>query len=438
MTAASAHLSSTANPVAPRPSLRRNVLRTSLGYGIYALAQWATIAVLAKLGTAELVGQYAFAVALNTPVLMLAQMNLRTVLATDVTGTHSFRDYLSLRLWTLAIGMAAIGILAVSGGGGAARIAVVVLVGLIQTTEWISDLYVGRMQLHERMDFAAISLALRGVSGLLALAIVQQATGSLTKALTAMLVLRTAVLVLFDAGFTSRKLAGFGSSNTTARKSGWTSQWSILRQALPLGAVLMLGALVINTPRYFIEGHWGTAALGVFSAIFSLATASNLFVNSLGQSATPRLARYFADNDAAGFERLSLQMAAGGVALGLVGIPISLIFGSTILRLVYKPEYAQHAALLSAAMLAAGIGFAASLLGYSITAARKFQQQVPLQLACLVGAAMAAYILVPAWGLAGAVAAVGTGSTIQVIAEFAVLRRALREMRRAGVTGGRV
>jgi hypothetical protein len=74
-----------------------NLVWTSAGTLVYAACNWAMLSAIAKLGTPEMVGQFALGLAVTAPVLMLAQMNLRAVLATDARGEHGFRDYRALR-----------------------------------------------------------------------------------------------------------------------------------------------------------------------------------------------------------------------------------------------------------------------------------------------------------------------------------------------------
>src|ERR1700730_18006925 len=79
-------------------SLQQNFAWTTIGNVVYSACQWAIVCLLAKLGSPEMVGQYALGLAVTTPVLMLGQLNLRAVLATDVGERHTVRDYCGLRL----------------------------------------------------------------------------------------------------------------------------------------------------------------------------------------------------------------------------------------------------------------------------------------------------------------------------------------------------
>jgi O-antigen/teichoic acid export membrane protein len=83
---------------ASEPTLRGDFFWTFLGNGIYAACQWAVLVLLAKTGSPELVGRYALAVAIATPVITFATFQLRSVQVTDIREQHSFGDYLGFRV----------------------------------------------------------------------------------------------------------------------------------------------------------------------------------------------------------------------------------------------------------------------------------------------------------------------------------------------------
>src|SRR5947208_17078221 len=78
-------------------SLRRNFSWTLAGSVIYFGCQWAVTVLLAKLGSAEMVGQFAFALAIVMPVIALTGLQLRVVQATDAKHEFVFGYYLGLR-----------------------------------------------------------------------------------------------------------------------------------------------------------------------------------------------------------------------------------------------------------------------------------------------------------------------------------------------------
>ena len=95
-------------PKPARPSLRRNVAWTGLANAVYAGCQWAILVALAKAGSAEMVGQFALGLAVTAPVFMFANLQLRSLQATDAKEQYAFADYLGLRVLGVVIAQCAV------------------------------------------------------------------------------------------------------------------------------------------------------------------------------------------------------------------------------------------------------------------------------------------------------------------------------------------
>jgi O-antigen/teichoic acid export membrane protein len=203
--------------------------------------------------------------------------------------------------------------------------------------------------------------------------------------------------------------------------------------ALPLGLVMMLISLNTNIPRYFVQRYLGERGLGIFAAIAYLQVAGTTVVGALGRSASPRLARYYATGDGPSFRRLLLKLAGIGALLGGAGVLAALVAGRELLTLLYGPEYVQRDTF-AWLMVAAGIAYVASFLGYGMTAARYFRIQLPLFALVTAATGMACLLLVPAYGLRGVAVALVISSIVQAGCSLAVVAYALWRLRRS--TGG--
>jgi len=394
---------------------------TLAGNALYAATQWATLSVVAKLGGRAMLGQYALAMAITAPVAMLAHLNLRAVLATDVEGRHHFNDYLAVRFGVSGAALAVVGVMALVLGGSAGMAAVIFLVGLAQTSDALSDAYYGAMQQREEMDRIARSMMARGVLSALVFGLVLWQTQNLVYAVAAMVVGRVTVLLAYDR-----------ETGDSAEPANWVGARGILRQALPLGAVLMLVSLNTNLPRYAIERSLGVAELGAFAAVASFVTAGSTIVNALGQAATPRLARFASRREPRRFVAMVAKLAALVLALGVVGVGCAVVLGKWVLSLAYRPEYADYSGLLVGVMGAAMLGYVAAALGYAATAARAFDAQVPMFCVVALSTACASWVLVPRFGLSGAAMAMGLAAAAQIAGQAFILSRALRRLETAG------
>ena len=411
-------------PPRPSTSLRSSFAWTLAGNGVYAAAQWAILSLAAKLGGSEMLGQYALAVALTTPLVMLSHLNLRAVLATDVDGRQPFGDYVAVRLGVSGLSLVGLVILALLSGHSGSLAAVILATGLAQSSETVSDIYYGAMQRRDEMDLIARSMMARGLVSVCAFGLALYVLRDLVWALAAVAAGRLALLFAYD--------RPRGATGECLARSGLRAEMAILRTAMPLGVILLLVSLNTNLPRYVIERFLGVSELGAFAAVVAFMTVGSTAVNALGQAATPRLARQFSRRESRHFRRLTFMLAASVCALGVAGVIVAAVFGETVLGAVYRPEYAAYGGLLVAVMGAAIPGYVAIALGYAITAARAFDAQVPLFCVVAASCGAASWLLVPRFGLRGAALSLAIAATVQIGGEALILARAMRRIEAAG------
>src|SRR5678816_1375408 len=94
-------------------SLNRSSLHSSfawvlIGNVIYALSQWGMVIALARLSTPSALGRFTLGIAISTPVILFANLQLRSVLASDAARAYEFREYVGLRLLTTSLALALI------------------------------------------------------------------------------------------------------------------------------------------------------------------------------------------------------------------------------------------------------------------------------------------------------------------------------------------
>ncbi len=404
-------------------SLRKGFLATFAGNTVFAASQWAALSAIARIGGPEMLGEYALALAIVTPVAMFSHLNLRAVLATDMERRHSFGDYLVVRLWTTALAAGAVLAIALSGGYSRPVAPVLVAAVVVLSADNLSDIYYAALQRRNRMDQIARSTAARGALSAAALGAALWLTHNLLVAVTAQAAARIAILLAYD--------RPAGSAGESRAASGFHGQARILAAALPLGAVLMLASLAGNLPRYAIERHLGLAALGAFAAPASFMAVGSTVINALGQAATPQLAGCFSKGDMPGFRRLALRFAGAAGLLGAAGVAVALAAGRLALVLAYGRPYAAYSDLLVWLMGAALVSYVAGALGYIVTSVRAFAFQAPLFAVVAAASGIASWALIPRWGLKGAAVALAASWLVQIAGSLPILRGSLREARRA-------
>jgi O-antigen/teichoic acid export membrane protein len=391
-------------------TLKQNFAWTFVGDMIFAAAQWAMLAVIAKLGTPEMVGLFTFGLAVTAPIIIFANLKLRAVQATDARQDFQFGNYLALRLIALGLAFVTISLFTWWSAYSLETKIVIILVAAAKCFDALSDIMYGYFQLHERMNRVSISRVVQGISQLVALGLTLLITENLIWSLGAWAVVSGLITVVYDIpNVRSVRNELWSGAAMQVELSSLVPIWKyvslkkLLWLALPLGFATMLGSLWLNIPRYVIQYYEGTYQLGIFAAVTSLVMIGSTIIAALGQSASPRLAKYHAEGQYGAFDQLMIRLVILGGALGLAGLVVMWVAGEVVLTLLYTVEYAAYSGLLVWLFLGMSVQFTFIFLGTGMQAMREFRFFLPVQATSCVLVLTLAVLLVPDYGLLGGV-----------------------------------
>ena len=419
-------------------SLRMNFSWTFTGNVVFSACQWGLLVVLAQLGTPSVVGLFALSVALARPIFMFSLLQLQVILVTDAKRSYRFGHYLGLRILTTLLALGAVLVMVVVSGYERQLGLIVLLQGAAMAFSALADLYQGQFLRHERMDRYAISVFLRSPLSLLALALGYYLSGQLLVAVAAMAVVEAGVLLLYDLPVGNRVArgadpgAGQGGEGAPGppRLTPLWERTPLLHLAwlsLPLGLVMLLTNLLTQIPRYFIGYYQGEHTLGIFAALSQFMLASHMFVMTLGQASTPRLASYYAAGDLKMFKSLLARLGGLGALVGGAGLGVSLVAGRLVLTTFYGSEYGEFGRELNWLMVVGWIMCLNGVLGFAMSAARYFRVQLPIMAGVVLLFCLGCLFLIPDYGILGAAVSQGVAMTAYLGGEAAVVLHALRK-----------
>jgi O-antigen/teichoic acid export membrane protein len=411
-------------------SLRANVIWTFGGTLIYALAQWAMLASISKLGTPYMVGQFALGLAISAPVYMFTNMQLRVLQATDAKGDFSFPDYFGLRVLASAAGLAFLLLLVLINGIPQQTKLVVMAIGAAKCLESLSDAIYGLCQKHERMKFISISLSVKGIGSVAALVVVLRLThniflGSCAIAAWWLLLLLTVdlrwavQLVDLEPPHPKRWLPHF-DRKTLARLS---------LLAFPMGIQTMLASLAISIPRFVVNHDLGTAMLGKFAAMAYFIVVGQTVITAVGNSVQAPLSRWWYSSLPV-FRRLLIKCGAFAFCVGLAATIVAAVAGKTILTAFYSPEYATQQSVFILLMFSSGFYYISAILGGGVAVVRLFWTYTLLYSIVPLMALLAAWLLVPRIGMMGAAVATLAYCIASAAVPVAVITTAYRRQAR--------
>jgi O-antigen/teichoic acid export membrane protein len=384
------------------------------------------LVILAKLGSPEMVGQFALGLAITAPIIIFANLSLRAVQATDAKQAYHFGDYLGLRVVTSFLALVLISGIGWVAGYRQETAWIIFFIGLAKAVEAISDVFYGLFQQHERMDRIAWSMMMKGLLSLVALAIGVYVTNSVLGGVVGLTLMWIVILVGYDVRngfwiFETRDALREQGRRAAELRPQWdiSVMHSLIWLTMPLGVATMLVSLNANIPRYFIERYWGQRELGLFTAMAYLTVAGGTVVNALGQSAAPRLARFYATGNRSAFSKLLLKLVMIGALLGGISLLVVLFGGRPILTILYKAEYTIHIDVFIWLTIAAAVSYVGSFLGYGMTASRYFRVQPAIFALSVALSCICCFLLVPRFGLLGAAWTILLTSCFQAVAALA-------------------
>lgn len=399
-------------------SLKKNFSWSLFGNIIYAACQWGIISVIAKMGTVQMVGQFSLGLAISAPLIMLTNLQLRSVQATDTKSEIKFGNYLGLRILTGFFFTILLFIILVFQNNSLETILIVLMVSVVKLVESVSDVIFGLFQKEERMDKISISRMIKGIFSVIIFTIIMLITDSLVYSLLIQIISLIIILILFDL----RNAKYFTSVKPLFNRIVLKK---LLIISFPLGIVHMLGSLNTNLPRYFLENTSGEEALGYFAAMAYIIVAGDTVITALGQSATPRLAKYYSIKAKSQFINLISKLTLMGFSVGILGTLITFLFGAELLEFLYTKDYASNKNVFLIIVISANITYLGSFISYAITAARFFKVQSIIAIIRMIATAVSALILIPRFGLYGASITLVISAVTHLICNVIVFLRIL-------------
>ncbi|MGD9126511.1 MAG: oligosaccharide flippase family protein [Planctomycetia bacterium] len=413
-------------------TLRANFSWTAFGSVFYNICQCSLFIVIAKIGCTEMAGQYTIGLAFTAPIMIFFGSNLRAIIVSDVRRECPIGGYMTFRLISLVVAMSLILTIALSSDYRLETMLIILAVGLAKCIEGISAIFFGYFQQNERMDQIAVSRIAKGVLSILFFAVGIWISGTVLGGVLGLALAWLSTLLFFDiprAFALARHRVLHQNAPMERFRPCWN--WPQLKKlfllSLPIGITVMLISLNVNIPRYFIEVFHGETTLGIFGPLSYFMVLGNEVVLALGQSAAPRMARYYVHGNRGAIVRLLLREKAVGAVFGISGVVLAALAGSWALTLAFGPEYAKYSHVFLLLMLTSGINLVFGFCRMFLTAARAFWIQIPIRICSVSTMALSCLIFIPSDGISGAAIAMllsaSVHATLVTVATIFVLRR---------------
>jgi O-antigen/teichoic acid export membrane protein len=372
--------------------LQKDMLITLLANLALAISQWLLIANLNQSGNVEIVGKYAYSLALAGIFLTIGQMGLRQFVMSKWATEELLEQVFTTRLITTCLAwclLVAYTIFVIDEK----YFWLVILLGLAKIPENLSDIAHGLYQRNFRVYEIAKSRFARSLITPLIFLIVFFETNNLEMACFSIIVSWFLIFVLFD-------FRAFKPNQRILTKVNLLSK--IISQSYPMGIATILVMVTVNIPLFMLARYTTDIDIGKYSSIFYFVTAGSLILQSALQVISPIIVMNLQNGHYCKIKKITVLSYLFSSIYGIVGIFGAYYLGESMLSIFYGENFTNFGSMLIvAAFINLAIAFQ-SVGGIGLTAHGVFKFQMVVMLTSLFVCGVSSWFLIKHFGVVGA------------------------------------
>lgn len=194
-----------------------------------------------------------------------------------------------------------------------------------------------------------------------------------------------------------------------------------------LSLISSIDVLFVAIPRYFIKGYFGDAELGRFTMVLQFFIASTIFVISVGHPFLVKLKNFYNENDKNSYKKevdKTLLTFLFFSALIIIGF---YLFGGWVMKLIWGGENEYLGDLLALSSIGIIPLFLSSIFVYALNAMKEFSIHLRYYPIILLLAILFSWVLIPNYGIWGAVIAVVLTQTVRMVFAYLAYKYCLKK-----------
>ena len=362
-----------------------------IGNVIKSLTQWGLLVLLIKYYTTKEVGIFTYALALASPVFVLTNMQLKSLLVVEPSGeTDNFKIYHAVRCMTSGLTFAGLMVYAIisSNLGG-----IVVGVFLYKVVESLIDIIYGYYQKKDMM--------------------IRMSKFDITKTVIVLLVCLLTTIVLRKIEFTLLSLVvasalfyviiSYDVNKVLSRQDSfcWTKVYDIIKKAFPLGISICIASYMTNYPRLALQNICGPEMLAYFGAyaylvagIFQINIPFHIFLRQ-------RLSTSYQHSDIRDFRRKVNLSILFFIGMGAFLVVVFLLGGERIICFLYNKEYAVYSEVLILLIIAETINRVSGILSTAVLSFNIYTKQAIISGFSLAVVVLLSGVVISKYGIWG-------------------------------------
>lgn len=402
-------------------SVQQNMIYNTVGSLVYYFCQWVMTVLIVRMSGFEDAGILSLAMSVTAAPAIVGLFNIRSYQVSDLKGQYSDSVYIRSRVYTNLLSFEVCLFVVFVNGYPLEKAAVILLFMCFKMAEGAADVFYGIDQKKERLDYAGISLTIRGFGSLALFCGIFMLTKNLFFCVLGMSFFSFAVVFVYDRRIVSRL--------TEEREPAAFSQIkSLLITCLPLAVVAFLNNLSLTIPKIYLEKYYGEEIFGIYSSVSSPTIVVQLAATTLFAPLVPVLTKQFNENHKKEFRKILAQFFGLILAGTVLGVVLSKLLADWVLKILYGEEIGPYTNLfIPVFFIAVLIAVNASLFSVC-TLIREIKSQYVVGIAGIVSAFLLSVTVVKELSLEGTILAFVGTLVIQIVIQIFLIVRKVRKI----------
>jgi O-antigen/teichoic acid export membrane protein len=408
--------------------IAKNSAFQAVAYGIQSLTAFFIPVYLARLASAELLGQYATTIALTGLFLSIAKFGLPSLLIREIARSRENPEKVD-NLVNAALGLTtvlsatAIGLMLAVGvllDYPSILFRALMLAGLALGIEAMATIVEASFRGREEMEWsAAIITVMDGTFLVLALLTVP-IRANINGLMFAYLASRIASLAVGGWIYRTR----FSKLHPTIDKRLWSS---LFKASLPFAITNGLSTVYVRIDVVFLSYLATSAIVGLYEAANNLTMRLNIVARTVNIALYPFLASEFA-KDKQSLKRYTGRTIRLLVILGTLIAAVLWVFGDSIVVLVYGSKFVESIQAVKWLALIIPLRFIDTSLEVALSASNREGKRARAVLVAALTNLLLNFILIPTYQMMGAVYATVLTEVVMCVMYVWFLRAEVHEM----------
>lgn len=312
--------------------LKTGVSTTLLANIIFALSQWVIIAGLNYSGNTDVVGKYAFAIAIAGLFLTSGQLGFRQYLLSSIITQQEIQYLFQMRLMFSVLTFFIL-IIFCYIFLSPLYFSLIIVLGAVKVIENLSDICHGYYQRNFEIKKIVLSRIFRSCTSPLFFLIIFFYTENIVMASFGLFISLSMTFYFFDQKVMSQQRIKFLSIIPMFDLK------EITRKASPMGVATVLVILIVNIPLFILTESRSDTDVGMYASIFYFVTAGSLILQSVMQVISPILTSKIRENSFVELKSLIKKSYIMAGVFGVIGILLATFLGGYVLTLLYGNSF---------------------------------------------------------------------------------------------------